>query len=66
MSLIQRLLRYRMRKMIHGKEPEKIVLSWKHQLEIERWVVSCDMKMSCLKTIIGYRILGMKIVDKGA
>jgi len=55
-----------MRKMIHNKEPEKIVLSWKHQLEIERWVDSCDMKMSCLKTMIGYRILGMKIVDKGA
>ena len=66
MSLMPRLLNYRERKMIQGKEPTKITLNWKHLLELERWVESCDMKISCLKTIIGYKIFGMKIIDKGA
>lgn len=64
--VIQRLLNYRLRKMIHGNEPKKIMLNWKHQLEIEGWLKSCDLKADCLKTIIGYRILGMNIIDKGA
>ena len=66
MSIIDRLLQYRLRKEIQAKEPDRIVLNWKHQLEIEKWIESCDMKISCLKTMIGYRICGMIIIDKGA
>lgn len=66
MILIRRLLRYRLRKMMFGREPDKITLKWEHLLELERWLDSCSLKRDCLKTIIGYRVLGMKIINKGA
>ena len=66
MDIITRLLKYRSRKMLYGKEPVKIVLNWKHLLQIQDWTDRCDLKLDSFRTIIGYRILGMTIVDKGA
>lgn len=66
MSLIQKLLRYRLRKIKFGREPTTIILNWKHMRELEKWLERCGLKRDCLKTIIGYQVLGMKIINKGA
>ena len=65
MSVIDRLLVYRERKVTRKKEPDRIVLNWKHLLALEAWCFRCGLEMNNLLTVVGYRVLGMTIINKG-
>ena len=64
--IIDRLLEYRNRKLVRGKEPDKIVLNWKHLLALEQWCIKCELEIKDLLTVVGYSVLGMTIINKGS
>jgi len=60
-----RLLNLRYRKESFNKKATSVLLNWRHQDELKAWLDSCELSLDLFRTLSGYKILGMRIIDKG-